>query len=339
MQRRSAARSRMHDSVVKIKLPIPFPLRSVNCYFIQGPVPTLIDAGINTPQARRALHAALTRLGSGLDKIRRIIVTHGHLDHAGMAGWISARSNVDILVTAVDYPKINIPHEEGAKDMQQRYADFLKMAGVTEDIITRIIRRLMARRRTFVFPMPEALFINDQDELDCNGITLKVVTTPGHTPGAICLYNSADGALFSGDTLLESITPNPVIELDNPLFNGVYPSLRNYTKSLAILKGLPVKRVWPGHGNLFQDHVQRITQIEDHIHKRKQQVLKIVKKLQGKNGALLVEIAGRLFPMLRRNQIFLGLSESVAHLECLKEEGQLAQDKFQGRIYYHSIDD
>lgn len=319
---------------VKIKIPIPFPLRSVNCYYIEGPLPTLIDSGINTPQARRFLHTALTNLGSGLDRIRRIVITHGHLDHAGMAGWIAARNNAVIYITRTDYPKLTIPHEDNTWEMELRYVRFLETAGVAQETITKIIRRLMVRRRAYVHPIPAVTFIKDQDELDCNEMHLKVLATPGHTPGGICLFDAIGGRLFSGDTLLKHISPNPVIELDNPLFGNGYPSLKHYIKSLDLLEKLNVKTVLPGHGSDFDSHRPRIAQLKEHIQKRKKQVIKILKKLEGPNGALLVQIAARLFPMLQKNQIFLALSESVAHLECLKDEGRVVSQIYNEKIYY-----
>lgn len=320
--------------VFKINLPIPFPLKSVNCYYIPGSLPTLIDCGINTPLARRVLQTSLQKLGGGVEQIRRIIVTHGHLDHAGMAGWIARGNNAEIFMTSMDYPKLTIAQEDDTKHLQKRYADFLEKAGLDLELSTKIIRRLLVRRRAYVHRLTQVNYIKDQDEFDFNGVRLKVVATPGHTPGAICLFDHLDGRLFSGDTLLKYITPNPVVELDNPSINGDYLSLKYYTSSLSRLEKLKVKTVLPGHGNEFRSHYQRIDQIKVHIRKRKKQVVKILEKLQNKNGALLVRIATRLFPMLQKNQVFLALSETVAYLSCLKEEGHVNAHIRGNRVFY-----
>lgn len=324
------------SAIERIHIPIPYALRSVNCYFIDGPLPTLIDAGINTPQARRRLKVGLSRLGSTLESIRRIIITHGHLDHAGMAGWIANRSQAKIFITALDHPKLTIPHEAGAQEMRRRYHRFLTGAGMKKSVIEKAIHKYMLSRTTFVHPMPKITIIEDGDEFDCNGQTLKVIATPGHTPGAICLFIPQNGVLFSGDTLLQSLTPTPVIELDNPVFNWAYPSFQKYDQSLNLLKKLSITSVYPGHGNVFEGHFYRITKIQEQIHTRKQQVLKIVKKLEKNNGTLMVEIVDRLFPQVIKKQIIMALSEVATHLKCLKQEGLISSKIRQNRIYHYT---
>ncbi len=310
----------MHP-LIKIELPIPFPLRSVNCYFSYGPLPTLFDAGINTPQARRILHEELVRLGSGIAQIRRIVITHGHLDHAGMAGWIAYHSKGDILINHLDFPKITLAHTEHPLGMQSRYADFLRRAGVPEITAARIIKRLMTRRKAYIYPMTKATFIKDSDEFRFNGLKFRVLATPGHTPGALSLYLPEEKILLSGDTLLRYITPNPVVELDNPNLNGSFPSLKRYLESLDRLKRLSIKIVLPGHGEPFCNPEERVDQIKIHIQRRQQQVIKVLKKLESPRGVPLVQIAAHLFPMLHKRQIFLTLSESIAHLDLLIEKG------------------
>ncbi len=320
--------------LIKIKIPIPYPLRSVNCYYSYGPIPTLFDTGINTPQARRILQQELTRLGIGLGLIRRIVITHGHLDHAGMAGWIASHSKADILINDLDFPKIPPARAEKTQAIQSRYADFLKRAGVSETMAARIVRKLMVRRKAYIYPMPKVSFIKESDEFKCNGSRFQVLATPGHTPGALCLYSPEEETLLSGDTLLRYITPNPVVELDNPNLNGSFPSLKRYLESLDRLKRLRIKVVLPGHGEPFSNTGERIDQIKTHIHQRQQQVIKILKKLGSPPGVPLVQIAARLFPGLHNSQIFLTLSESIAHLDFLIEKGHVTSYNENHLDYY-----
>ncbi len=324
-------------AIAKITLPIPFPLRTVNCFFINGPVPTLIDTGINTPQARRRLQAELQRLGSSVDQIRRIFITHGHMDHAGMAGWISKRTRAEVFITAWDYPKLALPHQAGAQSMLARYNRFVTSAGLTEPVISRLLVRLLQRRRRLVSPLPSATFIDSGDEIDCNGLLFRIMVTSGHTPGSICLYAPKEEILFSGDTLLKPITPTPVFELDTPVFSGIYPSLRQYSQSLIDLKEIAVNHIYPGHGKCFGGHFERITQIQNHIRKRRQQVLNIVNRIAKEKGVLLIHIVERLFPKLKKNQILLGLSGAYIYLDDLNKAGRIALKMNRNKIYYHGI--
>ena len=75
---------------------------------------------------------------------------------------------------------------------------------------------------------------------------LEVVHTPRHTPGSICLFDIKDGGFFSGDSLLEKITSNPVVELDSQGENDNYRSLERYMESLGVIEALPITNVFPG---------------------------------------------------------------------------------------------
>ena len=77
-------------TVTRIEVPIPFPAQWVNSYYIHDSVPTLIDTGINTDEGLEAIRSVIEAAGGSLDQVRRIIGTHGHMDHIGLAGRIAA---------------------------------------------------------------------------------------------------------------------------------------------------------------------------------------------------------------------------------------------------------
>ena len=83
--------------VIRIEIPIPFPIRSVNAYFIPDSNPTLIDAGFRSEKGLDAVELAIKKAGYRLTDIKRILLTHGHLDHIGLAGKIAAMSGTEVL--------------------------------------------------------------------------------------------------------------------------------------------------------------------------------------------------------------------------------------------------
>ena len=85
------------EGIFQVQLPLPFPLRIVNCYVLpDGEGWTIIDAGINYPEGRAAWQVALDELGIAPKSIRQIILTHAHPDHYGMAGWLAEQSGAPV---------------------------------------------------------------------------------------------------------------------------------------------------------------------------------------------------------------------------------------------------
>jgi glyoxylase-like metal-dependent hydrolase (beta-lactamase superfamily II) len=155
--------------------------------------------------------------------------------------------------------------------------------------------------------------------------TLQVVHTPGHSPGSVCLLNTADGTLFSGDTLLQEIFHSPASRASDseecPRFN----TLSAHRASLNRLKNLPVKRVMPGHGATFSDLDKRIQRILGHHGRRSQEILRIAKAhCAGRGqqrGVTAFTVAGDLFPGLSGIDVFFGVSSVGGHLEFLEDQG------------------
>src|SRR5207244_13254613 len=98
-----------------------------------------------------------------------------------------------------------------------------------------------------------AMPLRDDDRVEFAGFDLEVLHLPGHTAGHICLLDRASGVLFSGDTLLLDITPNPLLEPDPVSPNERRRSLLEYVRTLDVLASLLLERVYPGHGEPIDD--------------------------------------------------------------------------------------
>jgi glyoxylase-like metal-dependent hydrolase (beta-lactamase superfamily II) len=88
----------MLDKIYKIELPIPFPLKTMNVYFVDDSPRTLVDAGIKTEASFEALKKGLKAIGHDLNSIERILITHGHIDHYGQAKKLSSLSGAPICI-------------------------------------------------------------------------------------------------------------------------------------------------------------------------------------------------------------------------------------------------
>ena len=107
--------------IKKIQIPIPFPVKWVNCYYIPGSVPTLIDTGVNANECLETIKSAIEAEGGKLSDVRRIIATHGHGDHVGLAGKIQKISGAEVFVNSLDTVQWA---DRGSEYFRQKREDF-----------------------------------------------------------------------------------------------------------------------------------------------------------------------------------------------------------------------
>ena len=216
----------MLDKIFKIELPIPFPLKTMNVYFVDDSPRTLVDAGIKTGVSLEALKKGLEAIGYDLSSIERILITHGHIDHYGQAKKLSLLSGAPIYIHSKEYGRIrSMIHSLGfLKAMMLRN-------GVPESLVNEAIRYIESAQ-SMGEPFEEAFFLEDGDPISFKSMNWKTIHCPGHAPGLVCFHWQEKKILFAGDHILKEITPNPVINVqgNKPPFH--YPSLKEYLTSL-----------------------------------------------------------------------------------------------------------
>jgi len=168
-------------------------------------------------------------------------------------------------------------------------------------------------------PLDGVSVLRGGDEFGGDGYHLKVIHTPGHTPGSCCLYESRNKVLFSGDTIIKHITPNPLVVIKREhLRDPHYQSLKTYIDSLDKLSALDVRYVFPGHGEYIEDLQGIIATYKAHHEERKEKVWKALKK----ETRPLYQMIDDVFPYVPEGDVFLAISEIIVHLEILIEEGR-----------------
>jgi glyoxylase-like metal-dependent hydrolase (beta-lactamase superfamily II) len=164
----------------------------------------------------------------------------------------------------------------------------------------------------------DATVLRGGERLAFRGYELEVLHLPGHTAGHICLYEPDSGVLFSGDTLLLDITPNPLLEPDPLDPTERRQSLVDYLRTLDRLSELPLARVFPGHGEPIDDPHGLIEDMRAH-HRRRTEDLAGRLTTNGKTGW---QLANEVFPSLEGFDNFLAVSEVVAHVDLLVQQGR-----------------
>jgi glyoxylase-like metal-dependent hydrolase (beta-lactamase superfamily II) len=300
----------------RITVPTPFYVGPVNVYLIQEDPLTLIDAGPRDSRSLEALRSGLANLGHKLSDIKRIIISHAHADHYGLARVVIEESGATAYIHEWDAPAV------AAETDYRSYRELLTSAGVPKEIIARM-EAGYEKFKGFAYPLDDVETLKDEDEILFEHESLSVVHTPGHTPGSICLIRASNRLVFSSDTVLKTITPNPVLSPDPINPKRRFQSLGEYLVSLARVRALAPTLVKGGHGD-------DVTDFDEHFHR----MFRFTKARQAKLLALLPkegttawEAAMMLFPDAGGYHRFLALSETVAHLDYATAENKLVIER------------
>ncbi|SER68489.1 MBL fold metallo-hydrolase [Natrinema salaciae] len=275
----------------------------------------LVDTGIATDDIRRDLREGLAERGYELSDVDDIVLTHFHVDHAGLAGEIQAASGATVSVHAADAPLV-AQDPDAVAAVEERRRELLAEWGVPED----------ARNEFFAFfesveiegrpaePTP----IEDGDVLEVGGRTLETVHAPGHAAG-LCCFETADGdEAFVGDAVLPVYTPNvggADFRVDRPL--------EKYVATLERLIDRDYDRVWPGHRDPIEEPTERAETILEHHRERTATILDF---LTDHGSADAWTVSNYLFGDLEGIHIVHGPGEAFAHLDHLRHEGVVAYE-------------
>jgi glyoxylase-like metal-dependent hydrolase (beta-lactamase superfamily II) len=307
----------------RISLPTPFYVGPVNVYLIEGEPLTLVDAGPRTDEAIEALRAGLARVGRKISDIRRVIITHAHADHYGLARLIVEESGATPYIHSWDAPSVSSSMDYTA------YRKLLVAAGVPGPIIGRM-EAGYETFRGFAYPLDHVETLEDEDEIIFEHESLKVVHTPGHTPGSICLVRTSNRLVFASDTVLKNITPNPVLSPDPLDSRRRFQSLGEYLVSLARLKGIAPTIIKGGHGGDVLDYEEHFNRLYRFTQARQSKLIEVLPP----NGATAWDASSLLFPGAKSYHRFLALSETAAHLDYAVAEGRLLVEQAGEREIY-----
>jgi glyoxylase-like metal-dependent hydrolase (beta-lactamase superfamily II) len=277
----------------------------------------LFDSGLGSREARAAMADGLARIGRSARDVRRIVVSHGHIDHYGGAAALLEEAGHPVPVQAHrrDIPKMAEGHPRWI-DEAPSYSGFFRRLGVPDEVMVVAwaqVRDGFARARRI--PRVEPLDLDRPIEL--RHVTLEPMHMPGHTPGLLCLYDREHRLFLSDDHLLEHVSPNPLIELGPG--GEEWRPLVAYLESVMRLHALDVDLVLPGHATPFGGHGAVIERLLGFYGKRQQRI-----REELWSGPLSCwEVTTRLFPRAPASAMFLTVSETLANLEVLEERGEV----------------
>ena len=297
------------EGVYQLKVPVPFPLVFVSVYLVEGYDGwTIIDTGYDYLKGRKVWEKGTRQVGLDLKRdVARIVVTHFHPDHLGLARWLQEWSGPPVYMLE---DGIQHSREVWNDPDHASFAEHLIGGGMDQALAERAAAQMRAR-----LSLPgEMLPLQEGEKIELGAGVARVLHAPGHADYQVMLHDEGRKVLFSADHVMLEITPNI----------GLWPDtkgrpLARYLESLSSLRGLDADLVLPGHGPLFHDFDGRVDELLLHHEER----LDLMHRTLGDEPRTPFAVSREVFRYsLSLYERCFALAETLAHLEYLVSEGR-----------------
>lgn len=320
----------LREGWLQVKVPLPFSLKWVNSYLVaESGGYTVIDPGLGTGEAKTLWENVLQQCGLVWGDIKRVIVTHQHPDHYGLAGYMQQKSGCPVFISRRSHAYARRLWSEGSSfpaDLRKLYSEH-GMPCFLMDAIENNLLSFLER----VTPQPEVSYLEAGERVSLGGMWWETIDAPGHAYGALCFYERDSGWMICGDQVLPDITPNvsvvPGEEID---------PLEAFLNSLEELKKYEVSLALPGHRNPFAHFRRRIEELQGHHARRLAGIVEML-LAEPKTGFALCE---ELFSSRLRDNphnLRFAMSETLAHLNYLEQRGRIRSLHANNVIVYQAM--
>lgn len=317
--------------VFRLVLPLPFPgLDRVNAFLIADPAgSTLVDCGIYLLEEEddhgwNDLVAALDACDHQPADIKRLVITHPHIDHYGMAARLVETVGCELWMHERATEDLDIYRDSSS--LIQNLREMFTEHGVKDEDVEELIR--YEDWRGFISGIVEASnWLKGGESFEAADRTWELVYTPGHSRAHVCVWNAGDKIMMSGDHLLPTITPH----IDFKRGEDVDP-LGDFLASLEKIEELAPSLVLPGHGRPFEDGAERARIVARHHDRRLGAVLQVVRHRPATANEITDEIFGSTLLHFQRR---LALGEALAHLAYLRRRGEVERTRNDDGVYVY----
>jgi glyoxylase-like metal-dependent hydrolase (beta-lactamase superfamily II) len=303
-----------------LRMRLPFALNHINLWLLEdGPGWTIVDCGYALDETREAWAQIFSEKLGGRP-VRRVVVTHFHPDHMGLASWLTERWNAPLWTTEKEYLHARMMSQDIGEASGEARREFARRAGLDEDA-SNIFGERQGNYRRGCPAVPQSYRrIGEGSVIEIGGRDWRVIIGEGHAPEHACLFCEETGVLIAGDQILPRISPNISVQTYEPEGDPLARYLASLKKLRAALP--PDILVLPSHNLPFYGVHERIDELAAHHAARCDDV--IAACTRPASAADLLPVLFRR--QLDRHQMGFALGEALAHLHYLEGRGSLKRE-------------
>lgn len=315
------------DGVYWLRMPLPFKLDHINLWALEEKDGwTIVDTGLATDTTTELWDSIISQLNA---PIKRVIGTHMHPDHIGLAAWLCRRSDAELWMSRTEYMYCRILLEDSNQQAPDVAIQFYRAAGFNEEQLNYYQSKFGAFG-SMIRGMPNSYHrLRDGDDFIINHRQWQVIIGEGHSPEHVCLHCPELDVFIAGDQLLPTISSNvsvwPIEPHSNPLEDWIasckklQSQLHDNTLVLPS-HGLPFTGANARLHTLIEEHERDLQAIYEHCVEPKRVV--------------------DIFPLIFKSRIthatlVLATGESYAHLNCLVNRGMIIMEKDEQGIHWY----
>ncbi len=299
------------DGVWWLHMPLPFSLNRINLWLLEdGDAWTVVDTGMGD-EASRAVWESLFTGFMGGRPIRRVIVTHMHPDHVGLAGWLAERFGCDLWMSRTEFLMCRNLVADTGIPAPQVGVDFYRAAGYSEAMLERYRARFGEFGR-YIAELPAHFRrLADGQTIQIDGRYWQIVVGMGHSPEHVCLYCPALKLMISGDQVIPRISSNVSLFPTEPEGDPLSEWLASCHRLRQLIPNDVL--VLPAHQEPFYGLHARLTQL---LRSHERALERLFDHLTEPRRA--VDCFSVLFRRsIEGPHVMLATGETLAHLNCL----------------------
>jgi glyoxylase-like metal-dependent hydrolase (beta-lactamase superfamily II) len=311
-----------------VRMPLPFSLKWINLWLLEdGDGWTVVDTGIPNSETKAHWRTIFEKELQG-KPVKRVIVTHMHPDHIGLAGWMTKKWQCDLWISRLEYVTCRMLVADTGREAPEAGVKFYRACGWSQEELDRYVDKFGGFGKA-VSQLPDAYHrLSDGDEIQIGGRTWRIVTGCGHSPEHACLWQPDINVFIAGDQILPRISSNVSVFPTEPEADP----LKDWIDSCRKLKGIIPEGVLvlPAHNEPFYGAHKRLDSL---VEGHETALSRLLTRLDTPKRA--VDLFGAVFARaIGPDVLGMATGETIAHLNCLKGRGQVVSEQDGGTTLY-----